>query len=135
MTQLLQKKIRIEIWTFSFQICFQNQFFKLKIHEYAYTRNFSLTTSRSQKLILKADSKWEYPYFYSKFFFGAFWSVFKKVKKMDFPLYFQILRGRVPGLIFMLECNFFHQMPCINLLNNQVRRQTWSFDFWLLTQL
>ena len=31
-------------------------------------RKFSVTTSRSQKLILKADLKWECPYFYSKFF-------------------------------------------------------------------
>ena len=34
---------------------------KLKIHVYAYTCIFSLTTSRSPKLILKADLKWECP--------------------------------------------------------------------------
>ena len=36
-----------------------------------------------------------------------FWSVsvsILKSQKMDFPLYFQILRGRVLGFIFMLEC-------------------------------
>ena len=35
-------------------------------------------------------------------FFGAFGLLFKKVKKMDFPLHFQILRGRVQGNFFML---------------------------------
>ena len=33
---------------------------------------FSLTTSRSQKMILKADWKCECPYFYSKFFLKSF---------------------------------------------------------------
>ena len=53
------KKNRIEIWTFSFQIYFWNQFWTL-----------------GPKLILKADLKRECPYFYSKFFFEAFRSIF-----------------------------------------------------------
>ena len=32
----------------------------------------------------------------------AFRPTFNKVKKMDFPLYVQILRGRVQGFFFML---------------------------------
>ena len=63
-------------------------------------------------------------------FFFKFWSVLKKSKN-GFPLYFQILIGRVPGFIFMLECKFFHQMPCINLHNN--RGGAYNFKFGLLT--
>ena len=53
---------------------------KLKIHVLAYTCIFSLTTSRSWKLIFKADLKWECPYFYSEFFFWAFGQYLKKSK-------------------------------------------------------
>jgi hypothetical protein len=49
--------------------------------KYVNTRIFRLTTSRSPKFIPKADLKRACPYFYSKFFFEAFWSIFKKVKK------------------------------------------------------
>ena len=67
------KKIRIEIWTFSFQICFPNKFWSsgsgqtenTQIRVFAY---FCLTTSGSPKSILTADLKWECPYFYSRFF-------------------------------------------------------------------
>ena len=137
LTETLQKNFWIEIWTFSFlKINFRLwEVVKLKIHVFAYTCIFSLTISRSWKLILKADLKWECPYFYSKFFFRSVSVNILKSQKMDFPLYFQILRGRVPGFIFMRECKFFHQMPCINLLNNRGGRQIWNFDFCLLTQL
>ena len=54
---------------------------KLKICKYAYLRIFSLTTSRSQKLIPKADLKRKCTHFHSKFFFKGFRSIFKKVKK------------------------------------------------------
>ena len=46
----MRKKIRIEIWTFAFQICFQNQF---------------SGSGQTEK---------------TNFFLGAFWSVFKKIK-------------------------------------------------------
>ena len=72
----------------------------------AYLRIFSLTTSRSQKLIPKADFKWECPYFYSKFFFEAFLSVFKK-SKMDFPLYFQKVMLLWQGSIVEIDYGFF----------------------------
>jgi hypothetical protein len=52
-----------------------------KMRKYEHLRIFSLITSWSRKSILKADLKWECPYFYSKTFLLAFWSVFKKVKK------------------------------------------------------
>jgi hypothetical protein len=88
-----KKKFRIEIWTFSFQV----KVVKLKISKYVYLCIFSLTTSQSWKLIPKADLKWECPHFYSKF--GALRSVFKKVKKKDLTLYFQILLGKWEGVI------------------------------------
>ena len=54
-----KKKFRIEIWTFSCQIWFKNQFSTLgsgqtenaRIRVFAYLRIFRLTTSRSRKLI------------------------------------------------------------------------------------
>ena len=48
----------------------------LKIHVYAYTCIFRLTTSQSPKLILKADLKWECQYFYFKKIFEAFRPIF-----------------------------------------------------------
>ena len=60
--QNAKQKIRIEVWTFSFQICFWNQFLTLQSGQTentqnAYLRIFSLITSKNQKLILKADLK------------------------------------------------------------------------------
>ena len=55
--------------------------------KYTYLRIFSLTPSRSRKLITKANLKWECTYFYSNFF-KSFGQYFKK-SKMDFPFYFQ----------------------------------------------
>ena len=56
-----KKKIRLKIWTFSFQICFQNQFWTWKwsnrntqMHIFGI---FRLTTSLSPKFIPKADLK------------------------------------------------------------------------------
>ena len=82
------KNFRIKIWTFSFQICFRNQFLtsevvKLKIRKYAYLCIFRLTTSRSPKLIPKADLKCECPYFYSKKNSGEFRSISKKKKSKN----------------------------------------------------
>ena len=70
---------------------------KLKIHVFAYTCIFSLTTSQSRKLIFKADLKWECPYFYSKLFFWSISVSISKSKKMDFPCIFKkgFDRGRV----------------------------------------
>ena len=60
---------------------------KLKIHVYANTCIFSLTTSQNQKLIFKAHLKWECPYFYSKFFLERFGKYSKKSKN-GFPIVF-----------------------------------------------
>ena len=54
-----------------------------------------------------------------------------KSQKMDFPLYFQILRGRVQGFFFKLGSKFFCQMACIYLLNS--RGGTQSLDFVITT--
>ena len=69
---------RIELWTFSFKICFQNQFLTLggqtentQVRIFAY---FQFDHFRKSKLIPKADLKWQCPYFCSK--------------KMDFPSFF-----------------------------------------------
>ena len=110
LTETLQKKNLEEKYGYShFKSALKINFWlrevvKQKIHVYANTCIFSLTTSRSRKLILKADLKWECAYFYSKFFFWIVSVSILKSQKMDFPLYFQILRGRVPGFIFMREC-------------------------------
>ena len=63
--KLFKKKFRIEIWIFSFQICFRNQFWTLG----------------SPKLIPKADLKLECQYFYSNFFFEESQSILKGIKK------------------------------------------------------
>ena len=44
--------------------------------------------------------------FLFKFFFGAFWSVFKKVKKNDFPLYFQKVMLLWQGSIVEIDYGF-----------------------------
>ena len=108
LTETLQKKNLVEKYGHShFKSAFKINFWlrevvKLKIHVFAYTCIFSLTTSKSQKLIFKADLKWGCPYFYSKFFLGSVSVSIKKSKKMDFPLYFQILRGRIQRFFFKL---------------------------------
>ena len=83
LSKTLKKKFRTEIWKFSFQICFQNQFStsgsgqteNTQIPIFAYVQFDHFPKS---KLILKADWKWECPYFFSKLLFGAFLSVLKK---------------------------------------------------------
>ena len=47
---------------------------------------------------------------------------------MGFPLYFQILRGRVQGFFFKLGSFFFCQMSCIYLLNSRGGPQSFDFD-------
>ena len=82
-----KKKSRIEIWSFLFQICFWNQFPTLGSGQTENAHNshnalfFSLTTSRSRKLIPKTDLKWEGPYLYSNF---CSWSVSIKNEKSKF---------------------------------------------------
>ena len=51
-----KRKFRIEIWTFSFQICFKNQFSTSGSGPTENTQ-IRLTTSRSPKLIQKANLK------------------------------------------------------------------------------
>ena len=47
---------------------------------------------------------------------------------MDFPLYFQILRGRVQGVFFKLGSYFFCQTACIDLLKSCGGPQCFDFD-------
>ena len=63
---------------------------KLKIRKYVYLRIFSLTTSQSQKFILKTDLKWECLYYYYKKKLERFGQYLKKVKNVDFWLLTQL---------------------------------------------
>ena len=68
-------------------------------------RIFSLTTSQSLKLILKADLKWECPCFNSKFFLERF--DHKINSKMDFSLYFKMFLGQWEGVILEIPYGSF----------------------------
>ena len=46
---------------------------------------------------------------------------------MDFPLYFQILHGRVQGFFFKLG-SFFCEIACIYLLNSRGGPPSFDFD-------
>ena len=93
-TETFQKKIKIEIWTFLSQICFRNQFLTLEsgqtenkqIRVFAYFQFQHLTKSQ---LILKANLKYECPYFYSEFFFKGVLAHILKVKN-GFPIKIKI---------------------------------------------
>ena len=98
-----------------------------------YFRIFSLTTSRSPKLILKAVLKWEGPYFYCK----IFWSVLtnnKKVENWISHCSFKSCAEWFRFFFFMPERYFFHQTPCIYILNSRGGRQTSYFDFAHLSE-
>ena len=66
-------------------------------------------------------------YYSSIFFLEAFRAVFKKGKN-GFSIVFLNLARKGSGVYFHATVLFFHQMPCINLLNNRG-----STKFWLLT--
>ena len=97
-------------WTVSLSLHKPNRSILISLN--TYLRILSLTTSQSPKLIWKAVLKWEGPYFYCKHFFGAFWLTTKKSWKLDFPLYFQILSGRVQG--------FFSSCQSANFLSKRL---------------
>jgi hypothetical protein len=89
---------------------------KLKIHVFAYKKwpDLTLKTVIFCALLVQTPKKFKSlfgqltlaigAYILSKYFFLERFGQYLKSQKMDFPLYFQILRGRVPGFIFMLEC-------------------------------
>ena len=79
-----------------------------------YLRIFRLTTCQSQKLIPKADFKWECPYYYSKSFLGRL-GQYLKSHKMDFPLYFQIWPGQWEGVILEIPYGVFRVFSPSNL--------------------
>ena len=97
------------VYLYNWPLPEQHHFFKIQweIHfltflntdRNAYLRIFSLTTSRSRKLILKLDLKWECPYFYSNFsFVKSFCPYSKKSKKWIFHCIFKKWFGR--GRVF-----------------------------------
>ena len=69
--------------------------------DFLYLRIFRLTTSQSQKLIPKADLKWEGPYLHL-IFFKEFYSIFLKVKN-GFSILF--LKSYLTWVWF----NFWHE--------------------------
>ena len=68
---------------------------------------FRLPTSQSRKLIQKANSKWECPYFYSNYFFKSFGQYLKKVNN-GFTLVFSKSDLTSVGSFFT---NFFWTKP------------------------
>ena len=73
-------------------------------------------TLRGQKSNMKAFSH-KVLYIYYSNFLKSVLAFIKQSKKMDFPLYFQILRGRV--WFFFFKLGFFCQMASIYLLNSR----------------
>ena len=61
-------------------------------------------------------------------FFGEFQSIFKSVKQFISHCIFKSCAEGF-GVYFYAIVLIFHQIPCINLLNNCGGRQTLSFDF------
>ena len=90
------KKIRIVIWTFSFEICFRNQFWTLgsgqtentQIRVFAYFQFDHFPKSKIDSLKHISNENVHITFLF--FFFSVSISIWKS-KKMDFPLYFQIL--------------------------------------------
>ena len=81
---MLQKKeFRIEIWIFSFQICFQNQFLTSGSGRTENTQIcvFSVLPLPEVKKWFENRFEMRVSIFLFKKFFGAFWLVFKKVKR------------------------------------------------------
>ena len=121
----------IEIWTFSFQICFQNHFSTLGICKYMYLRIFSVTTSQSWKFIPKADLEWKCPYFYSKIFFEWVHSIFQKVKKLISHCIFikWLCRGRVYFWVKIFSEKAKLPEICLSLSGNMPEAKIWKvFD-------
>ena len=121
MTETLQKKFRIEIWAFCFQICFWNQFLTLgsgqnentqiRIFVYFLFDYFPKSKIYFESIFLK---KW--PYFY-QFFLKEFRSVFKKVKN-GFHIVFSKSDLTGVGSIFFLQKNTEkakHPKICLSL--------------------
>ena len=101
---------------------------KLKIRKYPYLCIFRLTTSRSWKLIPKADLKWECTYFYSRFFFEEFWSVFQKVKKWISHCIFKkwFDRGRVSFLTKFFSEKAKLPEICLSFGGSMPEAQIWK---------
>ena len=89
-----KKKFRIEIWTFSFKICFQNQFFdfrKWSNWKYTYTRIHVFSVwplPEVENWFLKQIWNENIHISILNFFLERFGHYLKK-SKMDFPFYFK----------------------------------------------
>ena len=59
----------------------------------------------------------------------------QKKLKIGFPIVFSnLVRKGLGFFFFMLERKFFHQTPCIYILNSRGGRQTYYFDFIHLSE-
>ena len=128
-----KKNFTIEIWTFSFQNCFQNQFWTLR----------SGQTENTQILIcVFSVQNWFWKQFWNekvhisvvKKKFGAFRSTTTKKLKIGFPIVFSNLVRKGLGFFLHAKRKFFHQTPCIYLLNSRGGSQTSDFDFTHLSE-
>ena len=63
------------------------------------------------------------------FFLSQEVAYFEWEVKNGFPIVVSNAARKVSGVYFHVRVLIFHQMPCINLLNNRGGRQTLSFDF------
>ena len=101
MNESLQEIIRIEIWTFSFQICFGNKFWTLGSGQ---TENTQIRVfvyfpfDHFPKAKIDSESRFEMRM--SIFLFEAFWSIFKKKSKNVFPVVFLVSDLTGVGYIF-----------------------------------
>ena len=95
-----------------------------------YLRIFHLTTSLRQKLIPKAELKWELPYLYSKKKIKSFGQYFKK-SKIDSPLYFQKVIQPGGGFIFGKKnsVKVKHPRICPSFGGNMPEAQFWQVPF------
>ena len=97
----LKKKFRIEIWTFSFQICFRNQFWtsgsgqteNTRIHVYVY---FQFDRFLKSKIDSESRFEMRMSIFQFLIFFQRVSANILKSPKNGFPLYFKNVISKWP---------------------------------------
>ena len=115
--KLFNKKIRTEIWAFSFQICFRNQFLtlgggqtetentKIRVFVYLLFDHFPKSKKLFQKQIWKHKANISIQFFCWR----VSVNIEKSYKKMDFSLYFQ--KSDLTGVGPFFGQNFFLKKP------------------------
>ena len=128
---MLKKKFRIEIWTFSFQICFKNQFStsgsgqteNTHIRVYAY---FQFDHFPKSKIDFESRFEMRMYIFQFKIFFLERFGQYLKKSKNGFPIVFSNLARKGSG--------FFFQARKLIFLPNGLylpTKQPWGYPkFW-----